>query len=340
MSAPQSPNPEPAVDLAALPAEPSLPPEPTFKPQLPTLDDRLATAEDMPAPQVAEPSPAPAAPPAAAPAATAATQSALDSLAGAVLDAAELANRGAQAAASVSGELNRAIDHLREGHEKSQRQHVIALAGIGTVLFLALVFFIVTGVRMNSRINQLDATLLAVAKRAVALNTGLESLEAVNASIGQLAEQVTQVGKNTAEVGARLEQTMKQSEALGTQISTKTAEQVAAGSQGLARQVEGLNARLAAQAGSLQALNREIQALKGTAGSLDKLNRDVQSLVVLQRERAQEAVQRNTATVVKEKERERDRPVQYPRAQPQVSPNATATPPAAGGQIIVAPKGN
>jgi len=340
MSAPQPSNPEPTVDLAALPSEPSLPPEPTFKPAPPTLDDRVEAQAEAPPTEPAamatstEPDHSAPAPSAAA------AQSALDSLAGVVLDAAELANRGAQAAATVSGELQRATEHLREGQERFQRQSVIALAGIGTVLFLALVFFIVTGVRMNSRINQLDATLLAVAKRAVALNAGLESLETVNASIGQLAEQVTQVGRNSAEVGTRLEQTMKQSEALGTQISTKTAEQVAAGSQGLARQVEGLNARLASQASSLQALNREILALKGSVGNLDKLNRDVQSLVVLQRERNQEAAQKPPVVAPKEREKERERPVQYPRPQPLVSPNAITSTTPASGQIIVAPKAN
>ncbi len=343
MSASPPANPEAAVDLAALPAEPALPPEPTFRSEPPTLEDRVEVPTDRPAveasapPAAAESAPGPGA---AAPAASAAAQSALDSLAGVVLDAAELANRGAQAAAAVSGELLRATEHLREGQEKFQRQGVIALAGIGTVLFLALVFFLITGVRMNSRINQLDATLLAVAKRAVALNTGLESLEAVNASIGQLAEQVTLVGKNSAEVGARLEQTMKQSEALGTQISAKTAEQVAAGSQGLARQVEGLNARLAAQAGSLQALNRELQALKGSVGNLDKLNRDVQSLVVLQRERHQESAQKSNLPAARPRERELDRPVQYPRPQPLVSPNATSSTLPASGPVVVAPKGN
>lgn len=340
MSANTPPNAEPAVDLAALPSEPLPPPEPTFKGELPVLDERVRTPDISP---TAEASPAQSSdptPPAAtaAPAVPAAAQSALDSLAGAVLDAAELANRGAQAAATVSVELNRAIDNLREGHVRLQRQSVVALAGIGVVMFLALVFFIVTGVRMNSRINQLDATLLAVAKRAVALNTGLEALETVNASVSQLADQVALVTKTTTEVGNRMEQTVKQSEALGTQISTKTAEQVAAGSQGLARQVEGLNARLAAQAGSLQSLSRELQVLKGAVGGLDKLNRDVQSLVTLQRERSQETPQRPNANP--DKERDRDRGVQYPRPQPMVSPNAAGATPATGGMIMVAPKGN
>lgn len=337
MSVPQPPKPEPAVDLAALPAEPALPPEPAAKPEPPVLDEMVQAPESAApaqAPQAAAPAPTPAAPPA--------VQSALDSLAGAVLDAAELANRGAQAAASVSADLGRAIDDLRQGQDKSQRQNLLVMSGIGVVVFLALVFFIVTGVRMNSRINQLDATLLAVAKRAVALNAGLASLESVNASVSQLSEQVALVAKNTAEVGTRLEQTVKQSETLGTQISSKTAEQVAAGSQGLARQVEGLNARLAAQAGSLQALGRELQVLKGSVGGLDKLNRDVQSLVTLQRERNQEAARKNNTGTERERERQRERDpgVQYPRPQPQVSPNAAGSTPAGSGMIIVGPRAN
>lgn len=283
---------------------------------------------------------APAHPQASAPApATGIPQAALDALAAAVLDAAELANRGAHAAAGVSAELHKATDGLRKDQDKAHRQSLILLAAVSTIMVLAVMFFVVTGVRLNSRINQLDATLLAVAKRAVALNEGLESLENVNEAIGKLAEQVEQVAKNTADVGGRADQASKQAESLSAQIAAKTAEQVASGNKGLASQVEGLNARLSAQAGALQSLSRELSALKSGAASVDKLNRDVQSLVTLQRERYLEAMQKAAAAPAAAPAPapapvERDRGVQYPRAQPQTSPNA-------GGVIVVAPpKGN
>jgi methyl-accepting chemotaxis protein len=211
------------------------------------------------------------------------------------------------------------------------------------VTLLTLMFIVVTGIRMNSRINQLDATLLAVAQRAVALNEGLGSLNTVNESVGKLASQVEVLARTTGEVGARIDQTIKQSETLASQIPTKTAEQVAAGNQNLARQFEGMNGRMQAQAAAVQALGRDVQALKGAVGNVDKLNRDVQALVTLQRERYLEAMQKNAATTgaAVAAERERERSVQYPRVQPPVSPNATPpTTTNSNGAIVVAPRAN
>jgi len=232
-----------------------------------------------------------------APAAAPATpqRTALDELASAVLDAAELANRGAQAAAGVSARLHEATQELNTGQLKSQKQMMVIMASIGGVMLLALMFFVVTGIRMNSRLNQLDATLLAVAKRAVALNEGLESLEQATASMAKLTEQVDGLGKSVGEVGGRIDQSVKQAEALTQQIPAKTAEQVASSAKGLAQQVEGLNSRLQAQASAVQGLGREVQSLKATVGNVDKLNREVQSLVTLQRERYLEALQKNAA---------------------------------------------
>jgi uncharacterized phage infection (PIP) family protein YhgE len=267
----------------------------------------------------------------------------LDELAGAVLDAAELANRSAQSAASVTADLHRTTDALQATQSSVRKQSYVVMGIVSLITLLALMFIVVTGIRMNSRINQLDATLLAVAQRAVALNEGLGSLNTINESVGKLASQIEVLARTTGEVGARIDQTVKQSETLASQIPTKTAEQVAAGNQNLARQFEAMNARMQAQAAAVQALGRDVQSLKGAVGNVDKLNRDVQALVTLQRERYLEAMQRNAASTSASAaaERERERSVQYPRVQPPVSPNATpSTTSNPNGAIVVPPRAN
>lgn len=351
MNAPATPDtgenaPPPTAD-AVTPSEPGFQPAP----QPPVLADVVepspaaataateAAAPSAPAPAAPAMAPAPAAAPVAAPAAAAAAPLAgLDELAGAVLDAAELANRGAQAAASVTADLQRASDTLQTTQSSVRRQSYVVMGVVSLVTLLSLMFIVVTGIRMNSRINQLDATLLAVAQRAVALNEGLGSLETINESVGKLAGQVEVLARATGEVGTRLDQTAKQSETLASQIPAKTAEQVAASSQNLARQFEGLNTRLQAQSAAVQALGRDVQALKSATANVEKLNRDVQALVTLQRERYLEAVQRNTAATSANTNTERDRTLQYPRVQPPASPNANPAPPAnSSGVIVVAP---
>ena len=344
MNAPTTPD----TDATTAPAAPSdttppiTPSDPSFQPQPPVLADvvepmTVAIEPPLTTAPATEPAAEPVAAVAVAPAAVAAPSQALNELAGAVLDAAEQANRGAQAAARVTQDMHRLTDALQTTQSSLRRQSYTVMVVVCLITLLTVMFIVVTGIRMNSRINQLDATLLAVAQRAVALNEGLGSLTTINESVGKLATQIEVLARTTGEVGNRIDQTVKQSETLASQIPAKTAEQVAAGNQNLARQFEGMNARLQSQGAAVQALGRDVQALKGAVGNVDKLNRDVQSLVTLQRERYLEAMQKSTAGA----ERERERSLQYPRTQPPVSPNAApSTTTNNNGAIVVAPRTN
>ncbi len=276
----------------------------------------------------------------------------LDKLAAATLDAADLANRGAEAAASTATELRKAQELARKVQETAHKQALILLISTTLIMVICMGFFVVTGIRMNSRINQLDLTIDAVVKRVIDLNAGVESLDQMKGSVGALAKEVETLAKASAEVGAKLESAVRQTEAISAQIPSKTAQQVASSAQGVARQVDALGARLQAQANAVQALSRDVQALKGGVGNVDKLNRDVQALVTLQRERYLEAAQRaqaptpapsaapaaaptparptqlpGTAAAARPAEREAgsDRALQYPRPQPPASPNAQPT---------------
>ena len=326
---PEAPEAQPSADSGFQPQ----PPVPVLADVVDESAAPQAPAQAAEAAQASEPAPEPVQEPAG--------PSPLDQLAAAVLDAAELANRGAQAAASVSGDLHKATAALQATQSRVQKQSYIVMGIVCTVTLLAIMFIVVTGIRINSRINQLDATLLAVAQRAVALNEGLGSIESINESVGKVALQVEILARTTGELGNRIDQTVKQSETVASQIPAKTAEQVAAGNQNLARQFEAMNARLQAQATAVQGLARELQALKGTVGNVDKLNRDVQSLVTLQRERYLEAVQKAAPPAGQAPsaapERERDRALQYPRVQPPVSPNATPSTVNSNGAIVVPP---
>lgn len=219
----------------------------------------------------------------------------LDLLAAAALDAAELANRGAQAAAAVTSDMRIAQEALHQAQASSQKKSLIMLISVSVVMLICMTFFLIIGVRMNSRINQLDATLDIAVKRAAEMNTGVESLTTLKDSVGSLTTQVEALAKMSAEVSAKLEATVAQTESLTSQIPSRTAQQVASSAQGVSRQVDALGSRVQAQAAAVQSLSRDVQALKGAVSNVDKLNRDVQALVTLQRERYLETVQRPPA---------------------------------------------
>jgi methyl-accepting chemotaxis protein len=209
----------------------------------------------------------------------------------------------------------------QNGHKKLQW----LLIGAGSAMLLALVFFMIMGVRMVSRINQLDAMVIEVGKKVIELNTGLASLDTVNTTLTEMAQRQEALRQASTEIEGRIEASLKQSEAMVQQVPAQTAQQVAATSENLVKQVQGINSRLQTQASAVQTLSRDVQSLKGSVGNVDKLNRDVQALVTLQRERYLEALQKNqAAAAAAAAAREaapapapaRDRAVQYPRVPP------------------------
>jgi methyl-accepting chemotaxis protein len=229
------------------------------------------------------------------------------SLAQVVLDSADLATKSAEAAASASSALRKTTAEFKELTDAGHKKARLLLAITGGVLVISLIFFLIMGVRLVSRINQLDAMLMAVGKRVVELNAGMESLEGVNQSVKELASQQVALTKSQGQIEGRIDASLKQSESLVQKVPTETAKQVAASSDSVIRQVQGINAKLQSQASAVQSLGNEVKSLKSAVGNVDGLKRDVEALVTLQKERYLETVQKNNASA------SRERAVQFPR---------------------------
>jgi hypothetical protein len=235
-------------------------------------------------------------------------------LAQVVLDSADIASKSAEAAASASSHMHRATSEFKSLTEVGHKKALWLLGATGGLLIVCLIFFLVMGVRMNSRINQLDTMMLAVGKRVVDLNAGLESLDVINRSIESLSAQQVEQAKTQGLIEARINDALKKSETMVQTVPGETAKQVAATSDNLLKQVQGINSRLQTQATAVQSLGNEVKSLKGAVGNVDKLNRDVEALVTLQKERYLETLQKNSATTNREKA------VQFPRASPPKAP--------------------
>jgi methyl-accepting chemotaxis protein len=229
------------------------------------------------------------------------------SLAQVVLDSAELATQSAEAATSVSAQLQQTTQEFKEITDAGHKKARLLMAIMGGVMAISLIFFLIMGVRLVSRINQLDTMLLAVGKRVVELNSGLESLEGVNQSVKELASQQMALTKSQSQIEGRIDASLKQSESLVQKVPSETAKQVAASSDSVIRQVQGINAKLQTQANAVQSLGNDVKSLKSTVGNVDGLKRDVEALVTLQKERYLETVQKNNANS------SRERAVQFPR---------------------------
>jgi len=278
-------------------------------------------AASTPAPEAPQPSPAALTPTRLGASIDDRAYQQYQSLAQAVLDSADIAGKSTEAAAAASRDLYKATSDFKTLTESGHKKATILLGATSLVLLICLVFFLVMGVRMNSRINQLDTMMLAVGKRVVDLNVGLESLDTINRSIEGLASQQVEQAKTQGLIEGRINEALKKSETLVQTVPGETAKQVAASSDTLLKQVQGINNRLQTQAGAVQTLGNEVKALKGAVGNVDKLNRDVEALVTLQKERYLETLQKSSSIS------NRERAVQFPRVNP-ATPAATGSPPA------------
>lgn len=239
-------------------------------------------------------------------------------LAKTVLDSAELASRSAEAAMQSGQELKNATQHFRDltqsGHQKAR----LLLAITAGFMVVCMMFFLIMGVRMVSRVHQLDTALESAAQRVAEMQAGLQSLEKLGNSLSELSQKQSDMTKIQAAIEGRIDAALKQTESMTQKVPAETAKQVASKSDGMMRQVQTVGSGLQAQSKAVQELSKEVKALKSDLGQVDSLKRDVQALITLQREKYLEAVQKSQASKPSP-----DRALQYPRP---ASPSDTAKP--------------
>ena len=240
-----------------------------------------------------------------------------EALSNAVLEAADVASQAALAASLAGRELKNTAGLLSEVTFGLNKRSIWALGILCGLLVLSIGFFSVMAVRMISKTNRLEATLLVVGKRVVELDAGLTGLRAIQENLDSLTERIATLTKANAELGQRVDNSVQQSAALVQQVPEKTAKQVATTSSDLTKQVQALSGRMQAQAGAVQsqatavnALGEELKALKGSVAEIAGVKRDVQALVTLQRERFLEVAQKQGQVVADANA------LRFPRPQP------------------------
>ena len=240
-------------------------------------------------------------------------------LSSSVLDAADVASKAAKAANEAGQKFNHSTVRLTKLSQGMGKTSTIVLVSTAVLMLISIGFFAAMGIRLISKVNQLDATVMTVGKRAVELSSSLESLGLVGEKINELRLQQEQLAKSQAELEQRIASTLAASTESVQKVPEALAKQMAASSSGVTKQVEGLGTQLKTQAGAVQALSKDVKALQSTVGDVNVLKRDVQALVTLQRERYLEQLQKQTAAA---QEAKRPPPVQFPRPAPATSPTA------------------
>lgn len=240
----------------------------------------------------------------------------LESLMAIVLDAAEVANRSASAVSTTGGQLNKAAEKLIDGAGKASMQAKIVLALAAAVLVGTAGTFSFMTVQLNSKVEQVDAMLLAVGKRAVDLKTRLESLDKMNATLDDInlkqdnSNSVQQAieDKLTAAVEAvkAAPKPAPAPVAAAAPAPVKTAAPRPEG-KSLNQQFAALDALLKEQSQAVKNLSGQVNNVQASVANVDSLKRDVETMTNLQRQRAQEATQATLAANAKREKEQKDR---------------------------------
>ena len=241
------------------------------------------------------------------------------------LESAELATRSANLAVGAGENMKKATYNLEELMKVNKKQHQIMLGIAGGLMFITAIIFGTSIFTLKSRINQMDTMLASLSKRVVELNDSLEMVGSVNEGLQAMVAKQDDITKMQGSLETRLNEAIKQSES----VPEKTAQQVGEKGQALAAQVKSLEGRFVQQSKALNALANQVGGLQGAVGETGSFKKEMETLARLQRERQ---AAENTVTIKSNANanaanqaalaaaKQRERMVQYPRAQQETTP--------------------
>ena len=244
------------------------------------------------------------------------------------LESAELATRSANLAVGAGENMKKATHHLEELMKLNKKQHQILLAIACGLMFITALVFATSIFSLKSRITQMDAMLASLSKRVVELNDSIELVGSVNEGLQQMVSKQDDMTKMQSSLETRLADAIKKSET----VPERTAQQVGEKGQVLADQVKSLEGRFVQQSRAMNALASQVTGLKGVVGETGGFKKEMETLASLQKERqaadnmvaAKAAANNNAANqAALNAVKQREKMVQYPRAQQETTPVGT-----------------
>lgn len=276
----------------------------------PTANDQVEPVE--PAPTVNTQSTA--ATSAAADAAALGTEAEQQDIRLVIMDSAELATRAAGLAADAGIQLRSVSKDLQSATHSQRKFSVVLLVVCGSLMLVAGGVFAALSWRLQARVSQLDAMVLAVGKRVVGMDASMESVGAVQEALQALLAKQEAIAGLQVKIDGRLDDAIKSTQGM----PELTAKQVDLKTQAMSQQVTAMDGRLKAQAGALSTLSSQMKGLQGALGDSAAVRREMEAQARLQRERLNADAAANSAAAAAV--RNRESMLQYPRAQPTDKP--------------------
>ncbi|MEI7535753.1 MAG: hypothetical protein WCJ76_01010 [Comamonadaceae bacterium] len=230
----------------------------------------------------------------------------------AVFDSAELATRSASLAAKAGLEMHQAAQALMKTAASQRKMNKILLGVFGGLTLLALSLFAVMSLRLQDRVSQLDAMILAVGKRVVSMDASVELFNGVSDVVKDVSQKQDSISNAQGKLEQRIEEAIKSTQA----VPEPKAKPVDDKNKELLKMVQEVNARLLQEANSVKTISAQIQKLQSSLPDAGNFRREMDAIVRQMKERSVPEAALSTAApsigapaVVKP----RERVVQFPR---------------------------
>ena len=179
-----------------------------------------------------------------------------------MLDSAELANRAAGMAAKAAGDMHGASTQLIESYAGQKMYLIIVLAVFGLLMVLAMSVFAFMSFRLQQRVAQADAMLIAVGKRVIAMDEGLELFTGHGEALREVASKQDAIISAQTKIELRLDEVMRGVQTAADIISKPAAhDKDKDKAPDVAKLIKDLDSKLQAQATAISNLSSQVRAV-------------------------------------------------------------------------------
>jgi Tfp pilus assembly protein PilE len=177
-----------------------------------------------------------------------------------MLDSAELANRAAGMAAKAAGNMHSASTQLIESYSAQKMYLIIVLAVFGLLMVLAISLFAFMSFRLQQRVTQADAMLIAVGKRVIAMDESLELFTGHGEALREVASKQDAIISAQTKIELRLDEVMRGVQAAADSIAKPANDKDKDKAPDVAKLIKDLDGKLAAQASAISNLSSQVRS--------------------------------------------------------------------------------
>ena len=231
-----------------------------------------------------------------------------------MLDSAGLANQAANHALKAGAELQQASQNLTKLHTTQRNLGLIVLVICCTLMVSAMFLFVFISSRLQQRIAQADAMLLAVGKRVVAMNESLETIKGTGEILRDISANQNAISSQQTKLDGRFDEVLRATHSAASSPATSPAKD--SKTQDTNKLLQAMELQLQGNASAIKSLSAQLRAKPAAGPAPVVIRREVEAALLQHQNKAPPPAAAPVAPVASPAPvKPVERMVQYPRLQ-------------------------